>query len=667
LADVMVPAGLDDSALPADQGSKRRVPLRKRSLIYAIYCTAQPSAADAGAVPSARSPAAPPARVGQAEDAGFMWHGLQKYQIEPPASYPLAAINASSIYASCQSIPSASASQASTCSASPASSVVAVSPGTYSYNQQMSDMSVRFMVVDVVNHLTALQRQARGGRSSNGSSHTSVASSRSSYAEPQTIGETAYRCSSRCAPRLSTIERADDGRVLLRPSASVSTAHTQDDYGAADSDESAAGGMGAAGGHLLAPRMASVNGAAHGAVDSMRIHASKLGTEAHVVSGHSFFDYGTSLASLDGSAAAAADPDAADSLAPPPDDALPFSIMTPPESPDKSSQTTANTSLVTAVAAGDYLDASQPGAADAGMAGTANVAAAELPSKLTSCYYAPGSIRADSHGRAGCPAEPRDSVMASCEAGRCGAECGFTGCSPVTSTLPRRASDTEPAADKRQLPPGEQHQMPATGTEASLLFRGHYANIARSAAPDCQLPIPPHSDAVPAADCGGADAGIADRLAASAAPASPTPAPSGPANQRRTQEASKSRKLTAALVKAAQLDGLRQLQRMIRSGGGRRAPGTQHDGSSTVSSGGSSSAYGTQRSGAAEPRQKVFRFNELVAVYETWDRGEYDRRGMPASKLDAELIEKIKNELNDFKAHEMRVHDESRANTHFIF
>ncbi|KAJ1894133.1 hypothetical protein LPJ71_007041, partial [Coemansia sp. S17] len=64
---------------------------------------------------------------------------------------------------------------------------------------------------------------------------------------------------------------------------------------------------------------------------------------------------------------------------------------------------------------------------------------------------------------------------------------------------------------------------------------------------------------------------------------------------------------------------------------------------------------------------KAFRFNELVAVYETWDRDEYDRKGFPSIRLDAALIEEIKQELNEYKVYEMLVHDESRGNTHFIY
>ncbi|KAJ2804460.1 hypothetical protein H4R21_001637 [Coemansia helicoidea] len=659
--DAAAPKDLDAGTQPANRKSKRGLPLRKRSLIYAIYCTAQPGA---NVAPGARSPVTQ-ARAASPETAGFAWQSLQKYQIEPPASHPLAAINVSSIYGSCQSRRSSSVSIDSASSGSEASSIVSISPGGRSHGQHMSDMSIRFMVVDVVNHLTALQHQACGANGR--SSCTSVASSRSSCTEQQVVGETAYRCSSRYAPRLSTVERVDDGRLLLRPSGS--TVLTQDTCTPAGSDESAAGGMGAAGGHLPAPHAPLANGA----VDSMRIHVSKLGVEAQGLPACAF-EYDASLASLDGPAVAAVDPDGAGSLTSLPD-AHRFYIITPPESPNKSNQTTANTSLATAVPAGDDLDASSSGAAGAGMGGPAK--AAELPSKLVRCYYTSEDGEDDSPGSAKSPVEPRDSVMASTEAGRHGAECSIV-CSPSPPAPPAASaqvscvSGVEPAASDatgtRQPALEGQHQMSATGTETSLLFGGHYASIVRTAVADCHSPVPLHSGAQTAADAAVPPSTVA---------ALPDGA-GGMASQPRAQEASRPRKLTAALVKAAQLDGLRHLQRMIRSGGGRRAhsgastasrAASSSSSSSSVGSGtGSKSAYGTQRSrptGTAQ-RQKVFRFNELVAVYETWDRGEYDRRGMPATKLDAELIEQIKQELNDFKAHEMPVHDESRANTHFI-
>lgn len=69
----------------------------------------------------------------------------------------------------------------------------------------------------------------------------------------------------------------------------------------------------------------------------------------------------------------------------------------------------------------------------------------------------------------------------------------------------------------------------------------------------------------------------------------------------------------------------------------------------------------------ASQQGKTFRFNEMVAVYETWAGDEYDRRGAPTIRLDAKLIDQIKQELNEYKVYEMRVHEKSRCNTHFIY
>ncbi|KAJ2891696.1 hypothetical protein IWW38_003511 [Coemansia aciculifera] len=124
----------------------------------------------------------------------------------------------------------------------------------------------------------------------------------------------------------------------------------------------------------------------------------------------------------------------------------------------------------------------------------------------------------------------------------------------------------------------------------------------------------------------------------------------------------RTRKLTAALVRGAPLEGLRSLHRKIK-------PVSQRTrGDSSSSGGDDKEAAATRQPPDCDSHQrKAFRFNELVAVYETWDRDEYDRKGVPSVRLDASLIEEIKQELNEFKVYEMLVHAESRSNTHFIY
>ncbi|KAJ1725437.1 hypothetical protein LPJ53_000367 [Coemansia erecta] len=120
--------------------------------------------------------------------------------------------------------------------------------------------------------------------------------------------------------------------------------------------------------------------------------------------------------------------------------------------------------------------------------------------------------------------------------------------------------------------------------------------------------------------------------------------------------ASRTRKLSTAL------GSFRNLHRKIRStatGAPGRAAAITDDSSS---SGDGVNTHASHLSGGKE-----FRFNELVAVYETWNRDEYDRKGMPSAKLDSEAIEQIKHELNEFKVYEMQVHEDSRQHTHFIY
>ncbi|KAJ2737304.1 hypothetical protein IW152_000028 [Coemansia sp. BCRC 34962] len=136
---------------------------------------------------------------------------------------------------------------------------------------------------------------------------------------------------------------------------------------------------------------------------------------------------------------------------------------------------------------------------------------------------------------------------------------------------------------------------------------------------------------------------------------------SGGTDNQSSSFSARTRKLTAALVRGTPLEGLRSLHRKIK-------PTSQR--SSSESAGGSSNdkdATARQLIDADAHHLKAFRFNELVAVYETWDRDEYDRKGFPSLRLDATLIEEIKQELNEYKVYEMLVHDESRCNTHFIY
>ncbi|KAJ2372028.1 hypothetical protein GGI05_007707, partial [Coemansia sp. RSA 2603] len=110
--------------------------------------------------------------------------------------------------------------------------------------------------------------------------------------------------------------------------------------------------------------------------------------------------------------------------------------------------------------------------------------------------------------------------------------------------------------------------------------------------------------------------------------------------------ANRTRKISTAL------GSFRNLHRKIRSTT-TETPGRAMA-TTESSSGEKVEAHASQLSGG-----KIFRFNELVAVYETWNREEYDRKGMPSAKLDSDAIEQIKHELNEFKVYEMQVHEDS--------
>ncbi|KAJ2858894.1 hypothetical protein GGI22_003167 [Coemansia erecta] len=165
----------------------------------------------------------------------------------------------------------------------------------------------------------------------------------------------------------------------------------------------------------------------------------------------------------------------------------------------------------------------------------------------------------------------------------------------------------------------------------------------------------------------------------------------------------KSRWYTSALAKAAQLDGFRHLGFRLKASATPKTRSNRHNpvngsdnrierrrrgrsnsnsnsnrnrnvGSPAPTAAAAVSAIANTTISAAEmhdifaqqQRRKTFRFNEAVAVYETWDRDAYDRKGMPLTRLDADQLETIKEELNAFKMNEMYVHEDSRANTHII-
>lgn len=65
-------------------------------------------------------------------------------------------------------------------------------------------------------------------------------------------------------------------------------------------------------------------------------------------------------------------------------------------------------------------------------------------------------------------------------------------------------------------------------------------------------------------------------------------------------------------------------------------------------------------------RPKNFCFNEIVVVGEAFSRHDYDRTSVGMTQLTPAIARSIKQELNEFKANEMPVHQDSRQHTHFF-
>lgn len=65
----------------------------------------------------------------------------------------------------------------------------------------------------------------------------------------------------------------------------------------------------------------------------------------------------------------------------------------------------------------------------------------------------------------------------------------------------------------------------------------------------------------------------------------------------------------------------------------------------------------------------VVRFHKMVSVRETFSKSEYDRASDPdavCTRLTPVIAQQIKDELNTYKLHEMKVHESSRGHTHFF-
>ncbi|KAJ2835847.1 hypothetical protein J3B01_003251 [Coemansia erecta] len=669
---------------------KQRPPLRKRSLIYAMYCTAQPDK----------------------ESNQVCTQGSPRSMIS--------ANNSSTMFVSCSSLPSISDGQESANSTSPCQ--VVISSAQYSQKQQTSDMSIGFMVVDAVEHLAAVRRRELGKADGDARSICSASSDSSSGsicigAECMVVETEAIRCNSRYAPRLSTIERAHDGRVLLKPhmDAPADMLKVPDSGNTSTAEASPYPDAPAAPTSSL-PKDANDNlpsvrvedfppmphvfpqrNTARKPVNSLLIHAINLGVDStdNLV-----------LSQTPESPAAdttSSEAPCSDTL-PAADNSSPLLIGTPLESPAKSTETTANASVISTIStnnsAGDSSEASTASPDKEGIDGQCSEALAEVNID-TPDIHSTGDMPSTSEQAVTCA---RDNSDTHCHANiapvaetvsppqfklnglpATGLSSSYDSMAQLTdstcgdSQLYSMFSDISDI-DLRSLGPAYLSHVPGgVWADQSMLFGGHYNDTMRPhALAFSDAPIPPQLDS--RAHVGGSgsigNSTLDDMPLAHVAALTPNAVVVQQLESLQgSLTASKTRRLTSVLAKATQLDGLRRLHRKSKHAGrSEQHPGDLRRGSSSSNTTSSSNKITdeTRESGLRSPLskkspKKLFRFNELVAVYETWNRNEYDRRGIPATRLDAELIEQIKQELNDYKAYEMQVHESSRLFTHFIY
>ncbi|KAJ1835808.1 hypothetical protein LPJ63_000802 [Coemansia sp. RSA 2711] len=683
----------DKAKKPKRRSSKERPPLRKRSLIYAMYCTAQPDKTS-----------------GQ--------------QCTHGSSESIASVNnGSATFVSCTSLPGISDSQESLGRISQPPQQVIISPAQYGQSQQMSDMSIGFMLVDAVEHLAIVRRQElsdaesdAGSEGTTSSSSSSSSSSRYMCAEHAVVETAAYRCSSRYAPRLSTVERAQDGRLLLKPQMDATTdIHKMPDSGNTSTAEASPypdvpslqtpGVVNDASEYIHnvcpenfppMPDVSPRRRIAREPVNSLLIHASKLAAK----------DAGEAAA-CETPRVPASDPEPKElsSDVSPAGSPSPLSIITPPESPEKPTAALTDPSVDTAVSIDNSTgNSSEASTAQSDKSGNKGWRSGGLAQNDCDDYEAGIVVE---HSADDKDEVPQCAVTCATDNDEtdCRSELALATVSQVVQpqldraapvvACPEDSGDSMTQLTDSTCGDGHLYSMfsdisdidlrsmnlsqvsSGPWADQSLLFGESYSDTMRPRSlAFCDAPVPQHLDTRIAGN--GSDSignsTLDDMPLAQVASLVPVAA--------RVQQldshhgllgASRTRRLTSALAKAAQLDGLRHFHRKSK-----HADRNSHSPTSMRRSSGSSSSSGSTRtqdkavdssSNSSQDKRspkKAFRFNELVAVYETWNRDEYDRRGMPTARLDAELIEQIKQELNEYKTYEMRVHEASRRYTHFI-
>ncbi|KAJ2064983.1 hypothetical protein GGI17_000584 [Coemansia sp. S146] len=762
-------------------------PRRKRSLIYAMYCTAK---ADD---PTTPMPARPESITAiEADDVASVLYAPPSQQHRVPSwlcsLYSMdTAENISGTFMSCGSIQSAPCS--------PVASHVSVpetvqSTAKHAATLQDNKISVEFVLMDTLNQQAlALRNRKRASTVVSIAGSTDMmsctSSNRSSCAEQSLMESAAYRCNSKCAPRLSTVERGQDGRLLLRPSdgqvpalvtkdaiEAVSNAARDPDSGnvslKGDSPHQEALELTAkpaiavdstieSPSHrfpkdisvetfppvpLVSPRNRRQNNSSRGPGDSLLFHVAKFNASAISAS---------SPSSLVCEQASPVPHTTQDELSTTPDvvvlqlpeqptsELRQAAISTPPDSPTRpmSAVVEISTDMPGAASAGTIDVARSPMSetaankhgiyihteSEGSLSNTVN-ASKDDGAKLRSLddgkpqwadpmhlppLPTPTSAMENTRSQLHLPVAQAHAGDSPCslysrfynrseESIGYSRACGISRDSRVLSIFSDLSDCDIPPLDLAHAPLNQEGRL--YNPHLSMLFDGQYGD---SADFNANPPLAMTNTDVETRDSMPSSSGdskdedntmllnIAAITGAIISPRPPQPLPStihpeiaaeaasaadmaddvpppivmptsngaGTDNQGNSFSA-RTRKLTAALVRGTPLDGLRNLHRKIK-------PASQRSSSDSTGSGDDKDVAARQLLNADVHQPKAFRFNELVAVYETWDRDEYDRKGFPSLRLDATLIEEIKQELNEYKVYEMLVHDESRCNTHFIY
>ncbi|KAJ2676881.1 hypothetical protein IWW42_000219 [Coemansia sp. RSA 1085] len=544
---------------------------------------------------------------------------------------------------------------------SPCQAVVA--SGQYSQSQQTSDMSIGFMLVDAVEHLASIRQRDNVASDSESISSSSSSSSKYECAEHTIIDTNAYRCSSKHAPRLSTIERSQDGRLLLKPTASTSDKPTDSGHtSTADASPKTPDSPGI-GNYIhtaclenfppfpdISPRRR-----AREPVNSLLIHASKLEAACSETCESPIVDMSSEQHCKP----------------------LPKTLhATPPDSPEQESVASGNASEGTTVSTADnagnsgistaypksdgkneqYSEKSTHSSRSSVNSETIDSSGADT---AVSCSETQASTAIESASSPVSSQPAHEDLQHASQNRSYDSMTQLTDSTCRDSNLCSMFSDISDI-DLRSLGLLDLSHVSSGPWAESLLFSGSQVNTARPCPTLNNI-----SDSSQPATCPSLDPNELDDMPLAQVAYMTSKSTQQPlANPHE----SKARRLTSALAKAAQLDGLRHFRRN-KPDRWSHNPSVlrRYSGSSNESgSSGKQRNEGLRDSLPGKGSKKLFRFNELVAVYETWNRDEYDRRGMQATRLDAELIEQIKQELNEYKTFEMPVHEASRQYTHFI-